>query len=125
MTEDTDHIDEHEGSVPFYRRQIVIFISGSVVIAFMLVLVSMALYGSSGAAQLDLSRPGYQSVQDQVDRTDTFESFPANGPVTVAILEQFQKLFDRQVKPVDNSEAFSPAALEYQALDLDAPTEDN
>lgn len=125
MIEETEQTDAHKASAPAYRSDIVLFITGSVAIAFVLVMVSMALYNSSGAAQLDLSRPGYKSVQDQVSRTDNFESFPATGPVTNAILDQFRNLFDRQVKPVDNADAFSPAALEDQALSIDAPTEDN
>jgi hypothetical protein len=124
MTEEPEHV-VHEGPVPLYRRDIVLFIGSSVLIAFVLVLVSLALYNSSGAAQLDLSRPGYVSVQGQVDRTDTFESFPATGPVTNSVLDQFQKLFDRQVKPVDNTEAFNPASLDDEALGIDAPTADN
>lgn len=122
MTEETEHSVVHEPPVPMYRRNIVLFISGSVSIAFLLVLVGLALYNSSGAAQLDLSRPGYKSVQGQVDRTDTFESFPATGPVTSAVLDQFQNLFDRQVRPVMNTDAFNPAALDDQALGIDAPT---
>ena len=121
MTEET----EHSAALPAYRRNIALFISCSVLIAFLLVLISMALYNSSGAAQLDLSRPGYKSVQDQVNRTDNFESFPATGPVTTTILEQFLKLFDRQVRPVSTTDAFSPAALDDQALGIDAPTADN
>lgn len=125
MTEETEHASIHDGPVPFYKRDIILFISGSVIIAFLLVLVSMALYNSSGAAQLDLSRPGYQSVQNQVDSKDKFESFPATGAVTDNVLDQFIKLFDRQVKPVSNTDAFSPAALEDQALSIDAPSADN
>ena len=125
MIEETEQVEIHAGPVPFYRRQIVLFISGSVLIAFCLVLVSMALYVSSGAAQLDLSRPGFKSVQGQVDRTDNFESFPATGSVTTTVVEQFQKPFQRQVKPVDNVDAFSPAALDDQALSIDPQSVDN
>lgn len=125
MTEEHEHVEGHEGSKPFYRRDIFIFITGSIIVAFTLVMVSMALYNSSGAAQLDLSRPGYKSVQGQLDRTDDFESFPASGPVTDAVLEQFLKLFDKQIKSVDNIDAFSAGALEDQALGIDAPTVDN
>lgn len=126
MTEETEHTSLHEHAVPFYRRSnIVIFITSSIIIAFMLVSISMALYNSSGAAQLDLSRPGYKSVQDQVDRTDNFESFPATGTVTSGTLDQFQKLYNKQVKPVDNMDAFSSAPLEDQALGIDTPSSDN
>jgi hypothetical protein len=117
----TEHAEQPAVNVPWYRQQIVIFVSGSIVVAILLVLVSMALYASSGAAQLDLSRPGYKSVQNKVDQTDTFESFPETGSVNKSTLDQFQKIYDRQSKQVDNSDAFSSSALGDQALGIDAP----
>ena len=90
--------------------------------ALLLVLVSMALYASSGAAQLDLSRPGYKSVQDQVNQSDTFESFPSSGSVTNKTIDEFLNLYNKQVRPVDNIEVFSTSALGEQALGIDAPS---
>lgn len=109
----------------WYRHQLVFFIGGSIIVALMLVLVSMALYVSSGAAQLDLSRPGYKSVQNQLDQSDTFESFPSSGAVTGKTLDDFLKLYQKQVKPVDNSDVFSPNALDEQALGIDDPSTSN
>lgn len=124
MTEETlpqEHVERTQWD---RRRPLVVFIGGSIIIAIMLVLVSMALYVSSGAAQLDLSRPGYKSVQDQVNRSDTFQSFPATGPVTNDTIEDFLKLYIRQTKSVSASDAFNPEALSEQALAIDAPAND-
>jgi len=107
--------------IAWYRQQMVLFVAGSIAIALFLVFVSMALYVSSGAAQLDLSRPGYKNVQNKVDQSDTFESFSASGTVDKNVLDQFQKLYDKQTKQVDNSDAFSSSALDDQALGIDAP----
>lgn len=115
----------HTGPRPWYRKQLLIFIGCSIVIAFLLVLVSMALYASSGAAQLDLSRPGYKSVQNEVSRDDTFESFPATGTVTNDTLKQFLDLYNRQTKSVDSNGSFTADTLGDQALGIDAPTPDN
>lgn len=106
---------------PWYRKELFVFITGSVVIAFLLVLVSMALYTSSGASLLDLSRPGYKSVQSKVEQTDTFEAFSADGPVNLDAINQFQQLYDKQVKPVSSSSDFDGAPLQDQALDIDDP----
>ena len=124
MTDDTHHGDDQFGPAMGHRRSILVFIFGCVFVAFSLVLASMALYNSSGAAQLDLSRPGYKSVQNEVD-TEAFESFSATGDVTKQTLEQFLKLYKKQVKPVDNVDAFAPDALSEQALSIDAPSADN
>jgi len=108
----------------WYRTRLVIFIGSSIVIAFLLVLVSMTLYITSGAAELDLSRPGYQSVQGQVERSDTFKSFPASGAVDAATIDEFQRLFDEQVKQVTAVDVFNPDVLTDQALGIDAPGAD-
>lgn len=110
---------------PWYKRQIVLFIGGSIVIAIILVVISMALYASSGAAQLDLSRPGYTSVQSQLDQSDgSFESFPATGSVDKKVIDEFQKQYQKQIKPVNGTDAFNASALDPQSLGIDAPGAD-
>lgn len=119
MTEETlQHSDASEPKA-LYRNKLVLFISGSIVVALLLVAVAMALYASSGAAQLDLSRPGYKAVQDKVDKTDTFKSFSASGSVDDKTLDQFRKLYDEQVQRVTTSDAFNPDVLSDQALGID------
>lgn len=121
MTEETEQHEHVERTKWDRRRPLVVFIGGSIVIAIMLVFVSMALYASSGAAQLDLSRPGYKSVQDQIDRSDTFKTFPATGTVTDETIEDFLELYIRQTKSVSGTDAFNPEALSEQTLEIDAP----
>lgn len=105
----------------WYRQKVVLFVSGSIIIALLLVVVSLALYASSGAAQLDLSRPGYKSVQSQVDQAGSFESFSASGPVNRKVIEEFEKSFEKQIKSVDGTDVFSPSTLDDQTLGIDAP----
>lgn len=121
-------MNEHETPVVdevkpkhWYRHELILFIGGSVVVAFLLVLVSMAIYASSGAAQLDLSRPGYKSVQSQLDQSDTFQAFSADGTVNKNDLDQFQRLYQKQVKSVNDSDVYTNSALDDQALGIDAP----
>jgi hypothetical protein len=113
--------EEAASSRPWYRRELFVFIVGSILIAFGLVCISLALYTSSGASLLDLSRPGYQSVQNKLDQTDSFEAFSSDGPVNSDTLTQFTQLFQKQVKPVSNSTDFDSAPLADQALGLDDP----
>ena len=115
---ETEHEIVH---VPWHKNQLVVFVSGSIVVALILVVVSMALYASSGAAQLDLSRPGYQSVQDKVDRTDTFQSFSANGPVNSDDLDEFEELYIDQTRTVKTTQVFSGSALGEKTRGIDAP----
>ena len=113
---------EHAPFKPWYRRELFIFIVGSVFIALVLVGVGTVLYTSSGASLLDLSRPGYKSVQNEVKQTNSFEAFSSDGPVDKKTLEKFQQLYQKQVQSVSNSSNFDGAALSDQSLSIDDPT---
>lgn len=106
---------------PWYRRELFIFMVGSIVVALVLVAISTALYTSSGASLLDLSRPGYKSVQGEVKQTDHFEAFSADGPVTKEALDKFQQSYQRQIQSVSNSSGFDGTALSDQSLNIDEP----
>ncbi len=119
MTEDATAVTEHKKH--WFQARIVLFVGSSIVIALVLVSVSMALYASSGAAQLDLSRPGFQAVQSQVERSSTFKSFPASGKVDNETIEQFKALYEEQVKQVTANDAFNPSVLDEHTLGIGAP----
>jgi hypothetical protein len=107
---------------PWYQKEIVLFVGGSIVIAFLLVVIAMALYTSSGASQLDASRPGLKSVQSKIDQSDSFQAFSSDGQVTNDTLNQFKALYQKQVKSVSNAADFDSAALGDQALGIDEPS---
>lgn len=116
----------HESDEPvvltrFARHRFIVMIAGSVTIALLLVLVSMQLYSISGTAQLDLSRPGYKSVRDQISRDQTFNGFPATGNIDATVLHEFKDLYDNRAKQVTTVDAFGSDVLSDQALGIDAP----
>ena len=92
-----------------------------IVVALFLVSVALGLYASSGAAQLDLSRPGYKSVREQAARPDTFDGFSANGELTKDTIDQFRKLYDQQAEKATNVNSFSGNAMNDATLSIDAP----
>jgi hypothetical protein len=90
----------------------------TVVIALCLTVVSVVIYNVSGAAQLDLSRPGYRSVSDQVDKESKIDEYSASGSVNKETIEEFMKLYDTQAakaKAVDafNGDPLNPEVLEF------------
>lgn len=89
--------------------------------AMFLVAAAMALYNSSGAAQLDLSRPGYAGVRSQAVSSNTYGGFPATGPIDQASLKQFRSLYDEQIKQVQAVDAFGGSILDDATLGIDAP----
>lgn len=104
----------------FAQHRFVVLITGSVIIALLLVAVSMQLYSSSGTAQLDLSRPGYKSVRDQIRPEDAYDGFSASGPIDDAALKNFKELYDKRAKDA-SADAFGSDVLGEQTLGIDAP----
>lgn len=119
MTEETS-----TQSTGVHRHQLALFIGSSIAIALLLVVVSMVLYVSGGAIQLDASRPGIKAVSNKIDQTDSFKSFPATGSVDQKTLEQFRTLYDEQVRQVTTTDAFNASVLDDAALGIDAPAAD-
>lgn len=90
----------------------------TVIIAIVSTVVSMYAYTSSGTAQLDLSRPGYLSATNKVDKTNKITEYSAFGSVDKGSIDEFTKLYDEQAakaKAVDafNGDPLNPEVLEF------------
>lgn len=108
------------------QHRFLIMIGSAVVISLFLVSVGLALYSNSGAAQLDLSRPGYASVRSEASKTaDRYEGFSANGPIDKNTLSEFRKLYDEQAASATNFDAYANDVLNESVLKIDAPSPDN
>lgn len=100
------------------QHRFLVLIAGTIVVSIILVSISLVIYNVSGSAQLDLSRPGYQSVSDKVDRTDVITDYSAFGPLNKTTIDEFTKLYDEQsakAKAVDafNGDPLNPEVLEF------------
>lgn len=103
------------------QHRFLLLIGGTILISLFLVGVAMALYASSGAAQLDLSRPGYKSVRDQVAPSDSLTSFPSSGEITEDTLSQFRTAYDKQADQATNVDSFGGDAMSDKSLSIDDP----
>ena len=104
------------------EHRLVLLLIITIASAIVLTTVSLGLYSASGAAQLDLSRPGYRSVSDQIDRETKIDEYQASGPIDQAAIEEFMKLYDEQAakaKSVDafNGDPLNPEVLEFGVTD--------
>lgn len=104
------------------KYRFLVFIAIAVALAAFLVSVALALYNSSGAAQLDLSRPGYQSVREQAPRSTTYEGFPASGTLDTESLVEFRKLYKEKSKEAQAIDSFSGDVISDKALSIN-PTQ--
>ena len=96
---------------------------GSIIVALLLTAVSLKLYASSGAAQLDLSRPGYEQVAEKKTKSTVFEGFPSSGPINEETLKQFQELYKKRADQATKVDSFGGDVMNDAALSIDAPTE--
>ena len=112
-------IEEPQEKLGFWvEHRYLLLIFGTVIISIILTSISLVIYNVSGAALLDLSRPGYQSVSSQVDRTSDIDSYSSSGPINQSTVDQFTKIYDAQatkVKAVDafNGDPLNPEVLEF------------
>ena len=104
-------MEEHE-----HRFSLMIILS--IILAFILTFVSMALYNSSGAAQLDLSRPGYKDVRSQVVNDDNFQDYSSSGSINQAAINEFVSMYHQQAVKTESVDAFGGDPLSTDALGL-------
>lgn len=113
----------HEEQLSFWdEHRFLILIIGTMLIAIVLVSISIVIYKVSGASQLDLSRPGYQSVSNKVDRTDPVTDYSAFGPVNKDTVNDFTKLYDAQATKAKAVDAFNGDPLNPDVLEFGDPT---
>ncbi|MEP6710647.1 MAG: hypothetical protein ABJA64_02925 [Candidatus Saccharibacteria bacterium] len=115
-----EQLPEHH-SYQISKNRFVMMIIGTIGISLLLVAIAMALYASSGAAQVDLSRPGYKDIRNQAKGDDpSFDGFPGVGTINKSALEEFQKLFSKQANDATSVKAFDTDVLSDSALRIEA-----
>jgi hypothetical protein len=112
---DTPVIDEEELSF-WGKHRFLLLIVLTVATAIVMTCISIVMYNVSGTAQLDLSRPGYQSVSDQVDTDNTIDDYAAFGPVNKTTVDEFTKIYDEQADKAKAVDAFSGDPLNPEVL---------
>ena len=105
------------------QHRFLLLVGISVTIALVLVAISMTLYATSGAAQLDLSRPGYKSIINQAVSTDgSFGNYSSVGKLDQASINEFKTIYDKQSTQAKAVDAFSGDPLDPDLLEISAPT---
>ncbi len=130
MSEPAQHQDEPHGAHPHYHQavqqvkdhKLITMVVISIVIALFLVFVAMALYNSSGAAQLDLSRPGYEDIRKKAQQDTTTVSFSATGTLDETALKEFASKYDKELESLQRSDVFATDALSQKSLQIDQDT---
>lgn len=103
------------------QHKFMVLVGLTIAIALILVSISLNLYKSSGAAQLDLSRPGYESARSEASQTSDFTGYPSSGPLDKDALDSFRALYDERLKEATAVDSFGGDVMSDATLDIDAP----
>lgn len=96
----------------------------AVIVAITLTTVSVIIYSVSGAAQLDLSRPGYKSVSSQVEKDSGVSDYSSTGKLDEKTIKEFVELYDEQSERVKAVDAFNGDPLNPEILQLAEVSQD-
>ncbi len=118
MTPNVDELQQEAGKMSAWQQhRFMVLVVGVIMISLFMVSIALSIYNSSGAALLDLSRPGYQSVRDQaIDSRAT--SYPSSGPLDAEALDEFEKMYDERTSKVIDVDSFDASALSEESLQL-------
>lgn len=103
---------------PWQQHRFLVMIGGVISAALFLVCVALGLYNSSGAAQVDLSRPDYEAIRSQAAKDEHAKSFSATGTLDEAALTSFQEMYAARATKVVGVDSFGEAALSEDSLQL-------
>jgi hypothetical protein len=100
------------------RHRIIYGVIGALLVAMLLTAVSMALYISSGASRLDLSRPGYEHARSDVQKAADEDAFSATGPMNSSVANDFQARFSRHRATLNKLDTYGTDALDDAELQI-------
>jgi hypothetical protein len=104
------------------KHRFLVLVGGAIVISLILVAISLDIYNKSGAAQLDLSRPGYRSVSSEAISSDnSFVTYSSSGPVTPETIKEFESIYNKQSSSINTIDAYGGDPLSPDALQISAP----
>ena len=104
----------------FANHQLGCFVVAALIITAVLTLISLHIYISSGAMKLDLSRPGYEKVREEVTQNSAADQpYPSTGALDSAALTDFANRLDEQQKELSASGNFNDISLSDANLGLE------
>jgi len=111
-------IAEAQSMTRWQQHKFMVLVGATILTALFLVGISLRLYTTSGAMQLDLSRPGYQSIRDQASSSSDFTGFSSTGEIDKKALDEFRSLYDEQLKEATAVESFGGDVMSDAALGI-------
>ena len=102
------------------RRHRFPFALASIVgITILMTAISLSLYVSSGTSELDLSRPGFEKIREEVKQAPN-DNFSSTGPVDRQSIDEFDALYKKQRNYINALGDFQDSSLDDSSLQLEA-----
>lgn len=114
----------HHPRVKMARRRLApysfgIFIAAVTVLAVVITGVNMALYVSSGASSIDISRPSYQEVRDSITKEqEKMVDFDESSKISTSTIDVFTKLETDAARSRANVSAHNDKSLDDDSLGI-------
>lgn len=107
------------------RHQLAVLIALTIFISLAFTAAGLWLYNTSGTAQIDLSRPGYEGVSKELESEEKHEyvEYPATGQMNDEALREFKEAYEAQLESATTVNAFSGDPLAPESLGIDDPND--
>ena len=99
-------------------HQFLFFVVFCIVIAFVMTMISLQLYKHSGAMKLDMSRPGYEQVRSEVEKSRDDQPYSATGELNEAAIDDFNNRVDRYKQELKNLGTYDNSIISDENLNL-------
>ena len=106
-------------------HQFACFITLCVVIAGVMTVISLELYRRSGAMKLDMSRPGYEKVRTEVEKSSDDQPYDSSGALTDEALQDFENRVKKYQDELDNLGQYDNSIISDESLNLVNPGDNN
>ena len=104
-----------------YKLPLALF--GVVLISLALTITSVSIYTTSGASQIDLSRPGFEQERVEVRQNEPARTYDTTSPITQTSIDEFLTEYDKRASDLGQYGSFSGPALDDASLQLIEPTQ--
>jgi tetrahydromethanopterin S-methyltransferase subunit F len=102
----------------FRNHRIIGFTVGVIVLSLVMTWIGLWLYGASGAARLDLSRPGFESAREKLQAEMTEKPYPNTGALDRQAINDFNDRFMKLQDQINGTSDFGEDVLSDSNLGI-------
>lgn len=102
----------------FIDHQFACFVIACISIAIVMTLISLELYKKSDAIKLDMSRPGYEKVRKEVEKSSDDHPYDSSGPLDQAAIKDFESRMSKYKNELQKLGTYDSSILDDDNLGI-------